>query len=309
MKNFKKFKFKEFNIKNTLIALACTLVFAQANAMEIDPNPFSGLPDEVNLQILQNLENRDLQATACTDRNLNRLVNDRTIQKQYRYNQIKSYLIESLNYNGEENTLGKEFPNKWSNAEEYVIQLDDILSSLNAINQTRQNLDFPDFMEKEYQLLLQKLNQYNEELSGQNQHQLQFLFNILSKAIEQDANHAFSYLIQKLEKAEYKPNDDSLIDQTLTNCSWRCLSSLIEHGKTDINSSDERDWTALDNFMQRVDREKLSNPSSDESKTLQVLRHYGAKTFEELQEEKRLQNKRSHDDLDGETETQGREKR
>ncbi len=257
MKNFKK-----FNIKNTLIALACTAVFAQANAMEIDPNPFLGLPDEVNLQILQHLPNRDLQVTACTDVNLNRLVNDREILNIMQ-TRIREEIRSSIN------KLNPDIRNQDGlDTTTDINQLNTILENLEAINIIRQKYNNPEFAEEERNHLDHLFNHDYVDFFQAKREELDdpaflndtFVQIIIEHAIPMDANYALSFLVNYIDKEYYSPlfNPTTMLEAAVSHNSIKTVAFLLKNFNVNLNTPNSRNKTILDMAQEQL-RYKLKH--------------------------------------------------
>ena len=318
MKNF-KFKFKEFNIKNTLIALACTLVFAQTNAMEENPNlnnKFLNLPTEIHLQILQNLENRDIQATACTSRRLNELAKDREIQSLMLLRKIRSDI----------NKLISNIRQPGLSPVTYVNQLNIILKDIEKIDNIRERYNNPEFAKEEKEYLENLLNHdyvkpYKELIESINSNiNRDYLINKLSgaiiHAIEIDAHHALSFYI-----AEYinQTNQEAynsylhpihLIQVAINNEKPRMLEILLQILKPDLNIPLYGNNTILHSAIGQLfyKSSDMEAKAFDLMQIIEILLQHGAKTLSELQQEQQHE-KRDLDEVSGEKETQDREKK
>ena len=196
MKNF-KFKFKEFNIKNTLIALACTLVFAQTNAMEVD--------SFANLSIDEIFAKLSIEDTRSSD------------QISFIKKKVLTEIQTSIKNGFALDTEGNILDSSDKSHEGYLTQLDDIIIIKNQILEAREKLSDSEFANEELSILQKPLNSAKDLLTFI---KLQFL----KISIEMDAPRVLDFLIQNIPPHFINLND--LINNATEEDAPKCLNYL-----------------------------------------------------------------------------------
>ena len=188
---------KKFNIKNTLIALACTLVFAQANAME--KNSFADLSID---EIFAQLSIEDAQSS------------DQIIFiKQKVINEIKTSIKKSFTLDNE----GSILESSDKSPEGYLSQLDDIIIIKNQILEARERLLDSEFANEELSILQKPLNSAKALLAF-------VKLNLLKISIAMDAQRVLDFLIPEIP--QYFINLTNLINQAEEEDAQECLKYL-----------------------------------------------------------------------------------